>query len=79
MQDGSADRSWDAAWGALLGAAGGDAAGAVLEFTPIRGDEHVHSAMRMPGGGAHGVGPGQLTDDTELALCLAHVSAGSAP
>lgn len=25
----------------------------------------------MPGGGVHAVGPGQITDDTELALCLA--------
>lgn len=24
----------------------------------------------MPGGGPHGVGPGQVTDDSELALCL---------
>lgn len=28
--------------------------------------------MCMPGGGILGVGPGQITDDSELALCLAH-------
>ena len=25
----------------------------------------------MPGGGVLGVGPGQITDDSEMALCLA--------
>ena len=28
--------------------------------------------MKMPGGGMLGVGPGQITDDSEMALCLAH-------
>lgn len=26
--------------------------------------------MMMPGGGPHRVGPGQITDDSELAMCL---------
>lgn len=26
----------------------------------------------MPGGGAHGVGQGQITDDGELTMCLLH-------
>lgn len=26
--------------------------------------------MTMPGGGPHRVGPGQITDDSELAMCL---------
>jgi len=26
----------------------------------------------MPGGGAHNVGPGQITDDGELTMCLLH-------
>ena len=26
--------------------------------------------MQMPGGGPHHVGPGQITDDGEMALCL---------
>ena len=26
--------------------------------------------MRMPGGGVFNVGPGQVTDDSELAMCL---------
>ena len=28
--------------------------------------------MSMPGGGCHGVAPGQVTDDSELAMCLMH-------
>ena len=36
--------------------------------------------MGMPGGGCFSVGAGQITDDSELALCLAHalISAGPA-
>jgi len=26
--------------------------------------------MLMPGGGPHSVAPGQVTDDSELAMCL---------
>ncbi|PRW32678.1 ADP-ribosylation Crystallin J1 [Chlorella sorokiniana] len=33
----------------------------------------------MPGGGCFDVGPGQFTDDTELALCLAYGLAGNPP
>jgi ADP-ribosylglycohydrolase len=56
---------------AILGALVGDAAGATLEF--FRGnltEEKVREAMRMPGGGCMGVGPGQITDDGELTLAL---------
>ena len=31
----------------------------------------VSAAMRMPGGGVFRVGSGQITDDSEMALCLA--------
>ncbi|MDM8558539.1 ADP-ribosylglycohydrolase family protein [Candidatus Parabeggiatoa sp. HSG14] len=66
----------DAALGSFLGACVGDAAGAVLEFishAPSRTE--VKQAMAMPGGGALGVASGQITDDTELALCLAQALA----
>lgn len=59
------------AYGAFLGVLCGDAAGATLEFH--RGEitsEMVSKAMRMPGGGLFRVGPGQITDDSELALSL---------
>jgi ADP-ribosyl-[dinitrogen reductase] hydrolase len=56
----------------LLGLFCGDAAGATLEF--YRGGKITKSiaqkAMRMPGGGVLHVGPGQVTDDSELAMSL---------
>ena len=54
--------------GCLLGLAAGDALGTTLEFKrpgtfqPING---------MTGGGPFGLQPGQWTDDTSMALCLA--------
>jgi ADP-ribosylglycohydrolase len=73
--------TFDTAYGALVGAAVGDAAGATLEF--YNGQEITtqiaEHAMTMPGGGALGVAPGQITDDTELALSLARVLATSNP
>lgn len=56
---------------AMLGAFVGDAAGATLEFgrRPVL-KEMAEEAMRMPGGGMMGVGPGQITDDGELTLAV---------
>ena len=54
--------------GSLLGLASGDALGTTLEFrargtfTPI---------TTMVGGGPFGLAPGQWTDDTSMAMCLA--------
>jgi ADP-ribosyl-[dinitrogen reductase] hydrolase len=46
--------------------------GAKLEFKSGLYQEDVDSAMAMEGGGPFDTGPGQITDDSELALCLAH-------
>jgi ADP-ribosylglycohydrolase len=55
----------------LYGALVGDAAGAVLEFYhDIITEEKATNAMLMRGGGCIRVGPGQITDDGELALSL---------
>ena len=62
------DPQLDRAVGALLGLACGDAVGTTLEFqrpgsfTPI---------TDMVGGGPFRLAPGQWTDDTSMALCLA--------
>ncbi len=61
-----ADRC-DRAVGALLGLAVGDAVGTTLEFRP-RDQAHVDD---MVGGGPFGLLPGEWTDDTSMALCLA--------
>lgn len=60
----------DRAAGALLGLACGDALGAGYEFaTP------PHGEAEMIGGGLGGWDPGEWTDDTQMALCIAEVTA----
>ena len=54
--------------GALLGLACGDAVGTTVEFSPPGTFEPVTD---MVGGGPFGLQPGQWTDDTSMALCLA--------
>lgn len=55
--------------GSLLGLAVGDALGTTLEFQP-RGT--FEPLTDMCGGGPFHLKPGQWTDDTSMALCLAH-------
>ena len=54
--------------GALLGLAAGDALGATVEFMRPGTFEPL---MEIVGGGPHGLMPGEWTDDTSMALCLA--------
>ena len=54
--------------GALLGLAAGDALGTTLEFKPPGSFDPIDD---MVGGGAHRLKPGEWTDDTAMALCLA--------
>ena len=54
--------------GCLLGLAVGDALGTTLEFRPPGTFEPLTD---MVGGGRFGLLPGQWTDDTSMALCLA--------
>ncbi len=64
----AADARRDRQRGCLVGLAVGDALGAAVEFqaagsfTPVSG---------YRGGGPHGLGPGEWTDDTSMALALA--------
>ena len=65
------EASLDRAMGCILGALLGDAMGTVLEFSQtVINKESVRWAMGLPGGGPHGVAPGQITDDGELTLSL---------
>jgi ADP-ribosylglycohydrolase len=49
----------DRAMGCIMGALLGDAMGTVLEFSQtFINKESVKWAMRLPGGGPHGVAPG---------------------
>ena len=64
----------DAAFGAVFGAFIGDAAGAVLEFFQdgqIK-EWNVEQALKFGGGGALYMGAGQITDDSEMAMCIMH-------
>ena len=56
--------------GVYFGALIGDSIGSKLEFKCNVTTEQVEEAWEMLGGGCHGVGPGQITDDGELAICL---------
>jgi ADP-ribosylglycohydrolase len=58
----------DRSRGALLGLACGDALGATLEFRPAGTFAPISDIV---GGGPFGLTPGQWTDDTSMALCLA--------
>ncbi len=63
----SPDAARDRAHGALLGMAVGDAIGTTLEFRP----RDTGQVSDMVGGGPFALAPGQWTDDTSMALCLA--------
>jgi ADP-ribosyl-[dinitrogen reductase] hydrolase len=54
--------------GSLLGLAVGDAVGTTLEFRPAGSFTPIND---MVGGGPFGLKPGEWTDDTSMALCLA--------
>ena len=58
----------DRSAGALIGLAVGDALGTTLEFQPPGTFEPLTD---MVGGGPFGLKPGEWTDDTSMALCLA--------
>ena len=58
------------ALGAYFGLAVGDALGAPVEFLTAREIAHKGTHREMTGGGWLKLRPGQITDDTEMSLCL---------
>ena len=64
----SAPTALDRFRGCLLGLAAGDALGTTLEFKAPGSFDPIND---MVGGGPFGLDPGQWTDDTSMALCLA--------
>jgi len=64
----AAGSAHDRARGALLGLAAGDAVGTTVEFASPGSFKPVTD---MVGGGPFALDPGQWTDDTSMALCLA--------
>jgi ADP-ribosyl-[dinitrogen reductase] hydrolase len=68
-------RNVDRARGCLIGLAIGDALGAPVEFKSpqqIRNEYGPEGVTELTGGGVLGWKPGEYTDDTQLALVLAH-------
>ncbi len=63
------DKLEDRYLGCLLGLAAGDAVGTTVEFRPRGTFEPV---VNMVGGGPFQLNAGEWTDDTSMALCLAH-------
>src|SRR6056297_3313744 len=60
------------ATGALLGLACGDALGRPVEFSTAAQIEREHGRVtEMLANGTHGQPAGTITDDTEMALCIA--------
>jgi len=58
--------------GCLLGLACGDALGRPVEFKSTEEIASQHGEVtEMLGHGTHGQPPGTITDDTEMALCIA--------
>lgn len=76
FRSGDLDQEEDRVFGALLGLAIGDALGAPLEFSPVRyGSSELkgfdEGLWKKGGYNTFGLRPGQWTDDTSMALCLA--------
>lgn len=62
----------DDAHGALLGLACGDALGRPVEFMSVDQIRETHGRVtEMLANGTHGQAAGTITDDTEMALCIA--------
>lgn len=64
----------DRAAGVLLAAACGDALGVPYEFAPRLGEDRV---PEMIGGGLGPYAPGEYSDDTQMAVCIARALAGA--
>ena len=63
----------DRAFGCIVGAFVGDACGSKNEFNKeICSEVEMDLCMQMPGGGPFKLAPGQITDDSELAMMMMH-------
>lgn len=63
----------DRAYACIIGSFIGDSCGSFLEFErEIIDDQRMEECMKMNGGGPFLLAAGQVTDDSELAMCLMH-------
>lgn len=56
--------------GSIIGFMCGDAAASYLSDTENPTEEQIEEAMKLTGGGKPGLGPGQVSDESELLMCL---------
>lgn len=73
------DQKFNRALGAVYGAFLGDALGSHCEFETSVTASLLNRVMEMPGEGTFHTDPGQLTDDSELALELSTALLGYSP
>ncbi|CAG9318111.1 unnamed protein product [Blepharisma stoltei] len=64
------DTQLDLALGSVFGAFIGDALGSYIEFKKHINTKLLKETLEMNGGGPFQLGPGQVTDDSELAMCM---------
>lgn len=65
------------AFGAIVGAFVGDASGAPLEFLSLEDmRNNLPEALKFNGGGRMNMGNGQVTDDSEMAMCILQALGG---
>jgi ADP-ribosylglycohydrolase len=69
----------DRSLGCVIGAFIGDSIGSLLEFKSHVSEEEADLALTMPGGGPFNLIPGQVTDDSELAIALARALTWNSP
>jgi ADP-ribosyl-[dinitrogen reductase] hydrolase len=56
--------------GGIFGQLIGDALGSYVEFEKDISYETMKKVLEMPGGGTFATAPGQVTDDSEMAIAL---------
>ena len=63
----------DSVFGCILGAFAGDSCGSFGEFSlELLTRDEMKQCMAMEGGGPFKLNGGQITDDSEMAMCLLH-------
>ena len=69
----NSEANLERAMGCILGAFCGDAIGAPVEFSnSIIPERKLKEVMNMSISGVHNLVPGQITDDSEMAISLLH-------
>jgi len=63
--------------GSIIGFMCGNAAGSYLKGIDKPTEDQIDKALTLSGGGEAGLGPGQVSDESELVMCLLYALAES--